>query len=305
MLRFMICAIIIATSYLNASQAAKAVVQRPRHQIDGLAIVQKLPKDLQGLVGEFLAGHKKINKEKPSTLYQVSKEFLPILLPQPCTEYLAYWAPLTKLEDICIKNSHENRRATGGIISPRTTMSDPIESWVRQRPLYLNNATYNFEKDIKDLLQICEQENLAIDEAVLYGDSDKGLFFFVHPDHERTISNLSIEQKQFLIDLYKLFAAYTCTKKNLFAGYPCTNKKKPIIFDASHVRILRTFSPEFQARILANYPIQMPFSETCYQHYQNIRRNTRRYSKTCIFVGIMAVAAISWIVWKKMHRAKT
>lgn len=330
MLKNVVYGILIASCFsLNAAQISQLKqVSQPKqtNQRDGLSIAQRLPKDLQGFVGEFLAYRDKRNEKTENDFYVVSKEFLPILLTQPCVariKNITLGAQFTyrKIIQHNAENSYKNdkRLVITGKISPRPTKADSKNLEVSRMMSY--SAAYDYS-ELKRQKEACApdtfydpknpvareffnekenflkqmllkyKENILSDETFYCGYSDNSIIFSVLPIHKKTIDCLSLEQKQFLIDLYR---AYEISEKP---------EKIHILLNNQQLQILRSFPLDMQTQILANYPIKLPFSTLCYQRYQHIQHFINRYKKTCIFCGVVAAAVFSWALWKKMRAVK-
>lgn len=345
MLRSILCSTILASSLaLHASQASQAIQHRPERQIDYEALAknfhERLPKELQGLVYEFLAHRDKKKQGTKDDFYLVSKEFLPVLLPNPCASAVKTITQRTALihrhliqaNPECNYESSKKLTIIGRIppmISPggadvdwdalqheEVALSALPSLCSEQRKKYLdencaenhcyNKRNHEARKFIKQWnKKLCQslfwaRENLRNSDTFYCGYSDNKLIFTVLPIHKQIIDRLTLEQKQFLIDLYK--------------AYEISNGRAHIVFDAQQLDIFRSFPQELQTKIFANYPIRLsqalrdhpqPLPQYEAQRSQPLPKITHRYSKAYVFLGVLAVAALSgWYIWEKVHRAK-
>lgn len=309
-----------------AQQQAETKQAIHEEHASATSVVNFLPKELQKHVQSFFAC------PTQNKFYAVSKEFLPILLPYPCVKKIRnnikktdhIYTLIIRTNDV--NYASDKRLTIAGKLSPRSTPlnRDQLDWHIQQNKTIflthhpggevldksvaigcignrcyhkLNKAGHEFinrwEKELQEKLEEY-RKTLAEDEAFFSGYSDNRLLFYVLPAHKRTIDALSIEQQEFLFSLFNA---------------SMIDSKKPIVLDSPQISTFYSFHPEHQERILANYPIEISPAAYLSYHLQRLKRyfttTVKTHKTTCIFTGIVATTAISWLIWKRFHPKKS
>lgn len=290
---------------------------------------KRMPRDLTSLIGTFLSysapsknKHDKENKSV-SDFYHVTKEFLPILLPVPCagrikaiTQRAALIHQRIIQADAECNYATDKRLAMIGQISGElclpTTWNSTLD-WEAQQNRYIrytpqdkscvNNQCYNkknpkakswidtWEKELQKTLSWTLNGGYVHDDsAFYYGYSDNSLHFAVLPVHKATISRLTLQQQQFLIELY--------------AAYEISDGQAHIDLNWQQIETLQSFPQEMQEKIRANYPIRLPFFDYCYNSIQQCVNFTKKHTQACTILGTIAAVSVAWIIWRKVYKPR-